>query len=252
MYQEFAGVYDAMMSEIPYDLWYERIRAYLVKHGKESGHLCELGCGTGQMTGRFCDSGYEVTGIDLSPDMLALAMENKKEEQNILYLNQDMTDFSLHKPADVILCICDSFNYLLEEEELQEMFQCVYDNLDEDGLFLFDMKTRYCYTEILGDGIRVEDEDEYTVIWDNVFDPETDINEYLLTMFIRQEDQRYERYDECHQQRAYEDAQVEALLQEAGLVLCDKFGSDMSKEPDVQEERHYFVVKKRTNGGINQ
>lgn len=244
MYQEFAGVYDAMMSEIPYDLWYERIHAYLVEQGKPDGHLCELGCGTGQMTGRFCDAGYEVTGIDLSPDMLALAMERKKEHQNILYLNQDMTDFSLHKPADVVLCICDSFNYLLEEEELLAMFRCVREAMTEDGIFLFDMKTRYCYTDILGDGIRVEDEEDYTVIWDNAFDTETDTNEYLLTMFVRQEDDRYERYDECHVQRAYDDEVVVRLLKEAGLEVCHRFGADLAQAPGKQEERCYFVAKK--------
>ncbi len=249
MYQEFAYVYDEMMSEIPYDLWYERIHSYLKEQGKTKGHVCELGCGTGQMTGRFCDDGYEVTGIDLSPDMLALAMEKKKEQQQILYLNQDMTDFSLHKLANVVLCICDSLNYLLEEEELLAMFQCVQQSLTEEGLFIFDMKTRYCYTEILGDGIRVEDEEDYTVIWDNAFDEETDTNEYLLTMFVRQKDHRYERYDECHVQRVYEDSVVLELLQKAGLVVVDRFGTDMTGEPKEREERHYYVVKKRVNGG---
>lgn len=101
MYEEFSVVYDSVMSDIPYGMWFERLHRELERRGKAGGYLCELGCGTGEMTGRFCDAGYEVTGIDLSPDMLARAMEKKEEDQQILYLNQDMRDFSLHKPADV-------------------------------------------------------------------------------------------------------------------------------------------------------
>lgn len=243
MYQKFAKVYDAMMSEIPYDRWYQQIQKYLEKLGKTGGHLCELGCGTGQMTERFGNAGYEVTGIDLSVDMLALAMQKKKENQEIVYLNQDMTDFSLHKPADVVLCICDSANYLLEPEDLSAMFRCVKENLAGDGIFLFDMKTRYCYKEILGDGVRVEDEEDYTVIWDNTFDDETDINEYVLTMFLAQEDGRYERYDECHVQRTYEDEAIMALLEQEGFHLIGLFGSDMTEPSGNQDERHYFVAK---------
>lgn len=245
MYQEFAGIYDRMMSEIPYDKWFEKLHSQLAARGKAGGHLCELGCGTGQMSGRFADAGYEVTGIDNSPDMLALAAEKKREEQNILYLNQDMTDFSLHKPADVVLCICDTMNYLLEEDELKNMFSCVRDCLTEDGIFIFDMKTEYCFSELLGDEIRVEDEEDYLVIWDNEYHREDKLNEYLMTMFVRcGDDGRYERYDECHRQRAYEVERVKELLTETDLVLTDCFGADMARTPGAEEERIYFIVEK--------
>lgn len=246
MYEEFAGIYDAMMSEIPYDMWFQKLYDFLSKNGKGAGHLCELGCGTGEMSARFARAGYEVTGIDLSPDMLALAARKTPEDVSILYLNQDMSDFSLHKPADVVLCICDSANYLLEETELFSMFRCVRECLAEDGVFLFDMKTAYCFSELLGNGIRVEDEEDYTVIWDNEYVPEEKFNEYLLTMFVRDNDSgQYERYDECHRQRAYDTEQVEQLLVKAGLTPQRCFGADMERVPGEKEERIYFVAEKK-------
>lgn len=244
MYDRFADVYDRMMSETPYDMWFERLLAYLQRQGKTCGHLCELGCGTGEMTERFADVGYEVTGIDLSPDMLALAAEKKKDRQKILYLNQDMTDFSLHKPADVVLCICDSINYLLEEDDLRDLFGCVRAVMPEDGLFLFDMKTEYCYEEILGNEIRMEDAEDYTVIWDNAYDGVSKINEYILTMFMRDPGSgQYERWDECHRQRAYSPDRIRKLLREAGLELRDCFGEDMEAVPGTTEERIYFIAQ---------
>ncbi len=245
MYDRFAGIYDAMMSEIPYEMWFERLYSYLRKQGKTGGHLCELGCGTGEMTGRFAGKGFEVTGIDLSPDMLALAAEKKKDGQRILYLNQDMTDFSLHKPADVVLCICDSINYLLSEEELFKMFCCVREVLKEDGIFLFDMKTEYCFREILGNGLRMEDEEDYTVVWENEYDPETAMNEYVLTMFIPRKDGLYERYDECHCQKAYPAERVKALLEKAGFEIRDWFGADMAAPPGAEEERIYVAASRK-------
>lgn len=242
MYEEFAGIYDRMMSEIPYDKWFQKLSRYLGQQGKESGHLCELGCGTGEMSRRFSDAGYEVTGIDLSPDMLAVAVQKQGTSRNILYLNQNMTDFSLHKPADVVLCICDSINYLLEEEELVHTFCCVRDNLTEDGIFLFDMKTEHCFSAVLGDQIRVEEEEDYMVIWDNEYDSGKKLNEYLLTMFICCEDGRYDRYDECHRQRAYTVERVQELLQKAGLKPKDCFGEDMTGPPAPEDERIYITA----------
>lgn len=243
MYQDFSGIYDLLMSEIPYDEWFAKLLGHIRKRGKNSGHVCELGCGTGEMTGRFCEAGYEVTGIDLSPDMLAIAENKRKENQNILYLNQDMTDFSLHKPADVVLCICDSLNYILTEQELLHMFQCVRDNLSEDGVFLFDVKTEYCFSEILGNETRCEDEESYTVIWDNWYDGKEKINEYMLTMFFRQEDTGlYERKDECHKQRAYSRKRLQELLLQAGFALDACLGADMESNAGESEERLYFVA----------
>lgn len=245
MYEEFSVIYDSVMSEIPYETWFDRLHSELKKRGKAQGHLCELGCGTGEMTGRFCDAGYEVTGIDCSPDMLARAMDKKREDQQILYLNQDMRDFSLHKPANVVLCICDSMNYLLTPEDLRKTFECVWGNMEDGGVFLFDMKTEYCYEELLGDEVRFEEDDTYSVIWENMYDRQQKINEYWVTMFVRREQSGlYERYDECHRQRAYSRQEVEELLSQAGFALYGCYGGELEKEPGEKEERIYFLAGK--------
>ena len=149
MYQEFALIYDAVMSEIPYDRWFEKLHACIGEYGKKAGHVCELGCGTGEMSRRFSAAGYEVTGIDLSVDMLARAMEKRQEGQELIYVNQDMSHFSLHKPADVVLCICDSMNYVLDHGDMLNLFRSVRANLADDGIFVFDLKTEYCFQNIL-------------------------------------------------------------------------------------------------------
>lgn len=244
MYEEFAVIYDSVMSEIPYDKWFDDLHGCLKRLGKDGGHICEIGCGTGEMTTRFANAGYEVTGIDLSPDMLARA-EHKKGNRKILYLNQDMADFTLHKPADVVLCICDSINYQIREEDLLATFQCVCKNLADGGIFLFDVKTEYCYEHILGDSVRFQEGSGYAVVWENAYDREKKINEYLLTMFIcRDEPGLYERHEEYHSQRMYSRNQIYQLLREAGMTLHACYGGGLEKEPGAEEERIYFVAGK--------
>lgn len=245
MYQEFAVIYDEVMSEIPYDRWFEKLHACMGEYGKEAGHVCELGCGTGEMSRRFSAVGYEVTGIDLSVDMLARAMEKREEGQKLIYVNQDMSHFSLHKPADVVLCICDSMNYVLDHGELLDLFRSVRANLADNGIFVFDLKTEYCFRTILGDRVRFEDDERYSVIWENVYDQEEKLNQYLLTMFFHQETSGlYERYDECHTQRAYSLGEINGLLRQSGLEVYACYGADFVKAPEEEDERIYFVVGK--------
>lgn len=237
MYEQFAAVYDEMMEEIPYDMWFAKFLEILEKQGITSGHVCELGCGTGEMVCRFAKAGYEVTGIDLSPDMLAKAYEKTEGMEKISYLEEDMTDFSLHKPADVILCICDSMNYLLSTEKLVSMFRCIREALAEGGVAILDMKTAYCFQKVMGNQTRVDETEEALMIWDNTYDEETRINEYLLTIFTEDtETGMYARYDECHEQRAYSEDEVKACLQEASLHLVKSWTED--------EIRTYFVIEK--------
>ena len=99
-YSNFAAVYDALMDNIPYDAWADYLHGLLVEYDIASGILAELGCGTGNITERMADFGYDMIGIDNSPAMLDIA--NEKREQNhssSLYLCQDMREFELYGTA---------------------------------------------------------------------------------------------------------------------------------------------------------
>ncbi|MGN1205703.1 MAG: class I SAM-dependent DNA methyltransferase [Eubacterium sp.] len=237
MYEQFAAIYDEMMEEIPYDEWFEKLHGILLEKGIATGHVCELGCGTGEMVRRFAEAGYEVTGIDLSPDMLAKACEKTEGLEKILYFEEDMTHFSLHKPADVVLCICDSMNYLLSVEEVRAMFGCIRSALAEGGIVIVDMKTTYCFQKVMGNQTRVDETEDALMIWDNTYEEESHINEYLLTIFT--EDKAtgmYARYDECHEQRAYSEDEIKECVKDASLHVTKSWTED-----DV---RTYFVIER--------
>ena len=122
-YTGFAQVYDTFMDNVPYDEWGEYLVSLLKKYGVEDGLVLDMGCGTGAMT-RYLDAhGYDMTGIDVSEEMLTIAKE--KSSPDILYLLQDMQEFELYGTVRAVVSICDSMNYILEPENAAECFNYI-------------------------------------------------------------------------------------------------------------------------------
>ena len=243
MYESFAQVYDTFMDNVPYDEWGEFIIRRLKEHGIEDGLVLDLGCGTGSMTEYLAEAGYDMTGIDNAEEMLQIA-QNKKLESglDILYLEQDMREFELYGTMRAIVSVCDSFNYLTREEELLETFKLVNNYLDPGGLFIFDMNTMYKYRELEGDQTFAEAREDCSFIWENTWYEEEKINEYDLTLFCRQEDGLYRRFDEVHYQRGYERETIEKLLEAAGLKLLAEYDSYTESAPGPETDRICYVA----------
>ena len=238
MYENFSSVYDHMMDHMPYDAWFAAIHRYLTDRGVTGGTICELGCGTGIMTERFAAAGYRMIGVDQSADMLALAAEKKElSGSDILYVQQSMQKLELSGPVDAMVSVCDSMNYLLQDEDVSATFSHVKKYLKPGGYFIFDMKTAYCYQNIMGNQTWVEQDDEVSYIWENFY-------EYLMTIFRRQEDSDlYERFEESHYQKAYSIEHLKELLERSGLVMAECLDESMEKEPAEDSERIYVVAK---------
>ena len=250
MYQSFARSYDSLMDNIPYDEWVEYIKGLLTKYGaepKEGRLLLELGCGTGNVTERLASFGYDMIGVDNSEDMLMIAEEKKRENSSSsLYLLQDMTDFELYGTVAAAVSICDSMNYLLEYEDLVTCFRLVNNYLDPEGVFIFDMNTKHYFRDIVGENTISEVRDDMAFIWDNSFDEEESMNYLYLTLF--QEDKEsgdgtYRRFDELHEQRAYEIDEVKKALEEAGMEFVTAFDAFTENPPMEDSERVYIIAR---------
>ena len=230
-YTGFAEVYDLFMDQVPYEKWSGRIIQILSAYGIRDGLVLDLGCGTGSMTELLAGAGYDMIGVDASEEMLELAYEKRAESgHDILYLLQDMREFELYGTVRAIVSVCDSLNYITEEEELLHVFRLVRNYLDPDGVFFFDMNTIYKYSEMLGETTIAENREKGSFIWENYYDPEEQLNQYDLTLYIRDEDDRYTRFEETHIQKAYALERVLELLQQAGMKAEQIFDSDTGKE----------------------
>ena len=240
-YTGFAQVYDTFMDNVPYDEWGAYLVSLLKKYGVKDGLVLDMGCGTGAMT-RYLDAhGYDMTGIDLSEEMLTIAKE--KSSPDILYLLQDMREFELYGTMRAAVSVCDSMNYILEEEDLLQVFSLVNNYLDPGGIFVFDLNTVYKYQEILGEQTIAEDREECSFIWDNFYDEEEMINEYDLTIFVQEDGELFRRYCETHYQRAYSLETVKTLIEKAGMEVLAIYDAFTYNKPKPDSERVYFVAR---------
>lgn len=246
MYESFAAVYDTFMDNVPYEEWSRYLIKLLRREEISDGLVLELGCGTGSMTELLAREGYDMIGVDNSADMLEIAMEKKAcSGLDILYLLQDMREFELYGTVRAVVSVCDSMNYITEEADLLEVFRLVNNYLDPGGIFIFDLNTVYKYRELLGDTTIAENREEGSFIWENSYFEEEQINEYDLTLFIRQENGLFRKYEETHYQRAYELETVKRLLKEAGLKLEAIYDAFTLEAPGGESERVYFVAREQ-------
>lgn len=159
----------------------------------------------------------------------------------ILYLLEDMRELELYGSVRAVVSVCDSMNYILEEADLREVFSRVHEYLEEDGVFIFDLNTVYKYRDLLGETTIAENREEGSFIWENYFDEESAVNEYDLTLYIREDGESYRRFEEVHYQRAYDLKTIDRLLADAGMELTAAYDA-FAKEPVRDDSERIYVV----------
>ena len=241
MYESFARVYDTFMDDVPYEEWGRCLTRLLKEQGIGDGLVLDLGCGTGAMTRLLAGSGYDMIGVDSSPDMLQIASE--KGRDGILYLQQDMREFELYGTVRAVVSVCDSLNYVTDEEDLFTVFRLVCNYLDPGGWFFFDMNTLWKYRNLLGDAVFAENREDCSYIWENSWFEDEKINEYDLTLFVRGGDGRYERFSETHYQKGYEISRIKEILGRAGLECMGIWDGYSTDKAGPRSERVLFAAR---------
>ena len=252
MYQEFAKVYDRFMQSIPSKEWADYLESIWRRHAWQPNLVLDLACGTGSVTVELAKRGYDMLGADISPDMLEIAQEKAREaSQDILFLMQDMREFELYGTVDSVISTCDSMNYMVEEEDLEQVFRLVENYLDPQGLFVFDMKTPYLYREVMGERVFADTTEDAAFIWQNYFYEEEQINEYQVTFFY-QEGAHYTRREETHYQKAYPIQTVLSLLEKSHLKIEGVYDAFTFQKPSAKSECVCFVAREQRKEKIHE
>lgn len=245
-YEALAGVYDRLNGDIDYKGIADFIEACYKRYMNEKPSLVlDLGCGTGAMTIELASRGYDMTGLDISPDMLSRAYTRAAEagQYGIMFLEGDMCDFELYGTVGSVVCCLDGINHLLEEDDVLDCFDLVHNYLDPDGLFIFDVNTPYKFRNIYADNDYVLEEDGAVCVWQNRLSEDGEQCDFHLSVFDRCEDGRYERHDGVQSERCYSEDALREMLTECGFEVVGFFGDTSFGNPVEKTERWHIVAR---------
>ncbi len=241
----FSMIYDKALDILPYD----EMRDFLIKnfkmHDTKPKSILDLGCGTGTLAILMKEAGFDITGLDLSAEMLTIATEKAMEKELFIpFINQSMSELELIGSYDVIYSFGDAINYVTEDEDLLATFKGVHKYLADDGLFIFDINSIDKFRGY-GNNSFTESEEDFFYIWENEFDEEERLNYYYVELFVRLDDEDlYERSFETHTERAYLCDEIVESLKKAGFADIKTYTDMNFSAGSKSDDRLYFICKK--------
>lgn len=244
-YETFAAVYDEIMDDSLYDKWTDFSLRQLPKGTKT---ILELACGTGIQAVRFAQEGYEVTGLDLSYEMLELAQKKAETAKVMLELAKaDMLELEGIGEFDAVTCYSDSLCYMPDQEALLRVFEGVYSVLHQGGTFLFDVHSIYQMEEVFAGYNYHENYEDFAFVWDTYEGEKEYSIVHELTFFVKDKKRGEEwfiRRDEVHEERTYPIDTYVSLLKQAGFTAVEIFADFTDEAPTKTSQRWFFKAVK--------
>lgn len=261
-YGKMAAVYDRLMDDMPYAEWVSLAQEAWNHYCIHPCHIVDLGCGTGNITMPLASSGYRITGIDISEEMLAIAAckgeiaFGKSPRSLLTWSRQDMRKWTLPDQVDSVISFCDCFSYLLKEEELLETFRRCFEGLQSGGALLFDVHTIRQFEDYMEEQPFMLDDEDVSYIWSSEYDGAKGLITHNLSLFVRKEGARgeqqkehgalplYVKITETHRQRAYRTDWILQALRQTGFVNL-LLGGDFEWGSYSEETRRLFVAAQK-------
>ena len=244
-YTRFAPLYDKLMSEdVDYNTWADYIEEIFARFGKHPKIICDLACGTGNITIPLAKRGYDMIGTDKSLQMLSLAREKaEKEGVDIMFLSQSFSELDLYGGCDAFLCMLDGFNYVLSPKLLYQIAKKIKTCfLEPDGIFIFDLSSRYKLQEYIGNNTFVYDKDGIFYVWENKFHKKYGLSDMYIN-FFEKSGGKYQRFCERHLQKAYDESEIKRIFLSAGFETVESFSPLSFDAPKSTDMRTVFVAK---------
>ena len=245
MYQAFAELYDELMDDVDYESWADYYTRLLSIYGVRNGKVCECACGTGGLTIPLYRRGFQMTGVDISREMLwEAAQKSRKQGIAMPFVQQDMRALNLHRPMDAVLATCDGVNYLLTEEDLLSFFRAAHRAIKPGGALIFDVSTPYKLQHVLCSGLMAEDRENITYMWQNTWNERQRTVSLDLVFFVREKDNQYRRIEEHQKQRVWDEKTLKENLWHAGFRAVSIYGDyTLNSSTDGNQRWHVAATR---------
>jgi SAM-dependent methyltransferase len=235
LYEKFGRFYDAVMGDRAESA--ALIHRLIQDHKPGAKTLLELACGTGAVLQHLANH-YEVSGLDISPEMLSVARMKLPEAP--LY-QTSMVTFEIDKKFDVIICVFDSINHVLSFADWRRVFRQAARHLTEDGVFLFDINTERKLQRHIQEPPWVKPFDGNLLIMD-ITDAGHGVSNWNIKVFARQTKDSYRLFEEDIQEKSFPATRIkEALLEKFEAV---KIIDPIRRRPSGRSEKLYFLCRR--------
>jgi len=249
-YAHLSKIYDQWQENNDDLKWADYIEKIVLRHcAKNKGDgtdnsllLLDLGCGTGGVAIEMAKRGYDVLGVDQSSDMLAVAKE-KESADKVQFIQQDITRMELFGTVDIMICLLDTVNHILDEKKLTRFFSLCKKYLNPNGLLIFDIATPHYFEKVLGNQLFYDIKENYTLLWQNHVDIKKSKNSSELIFFIQQDDGSYLRGEDLIKEKIYNVETIENIINTNGLNVLKKYGELSFQKPSINSKRVFFVVE---------
>jgi len=242
-YTALAQIYDELMDVVDYNNWIHYLQQIMEFYKFQPESILDLACGTGNITYRLVELGYRVWGVDISDEMLKKAERKREKTENPRFLQGDMRKFSLPEKVDMVISLYDSVNYLLTPGAVEQMAGRAKKVLRPGGLFVFDFNTRARIRKIRP-GVHLFEGSNYSCFWEDKVDLNKDRWKVELTIFLRENEDKYYRYQEVHEEQGYGKMEMVALMGKAGFIVEDVFRAYSLSSGEEDDERLYLINRK--------
>ena len=242
-YHELAKSYDRLTNDVDYEATVEFYMQILDREGLKPRTVVDLACGTGSVTEILARKGYQVTGVDMSEEMLTEAMAKVMDMENPpRFVCQKLQELRLPRAVDMAVCALDSLDYITDPADCAEAIRRTYKALNPGGIFIFDVNTPEKLRAMDGQVFLDEDDDVYCV-WRGEFDAQANICSYGMDLFQRRGEVWHRSFEE-HREYAYSAEQLVGYLKDAGFSGIEVYADRRFEDPREGEQRIYIKARK--------
>ena len=242
-YAELAKSYDRLTNDVDYQAVVAFYQEILKKENLSPRTAVDLACGTGSVALLLAKAGMNVTGVDMSAEMLCVASQKACEQElSIQFVCQKLQNLTMPRGIDLAVCALDSLDYILDPGDCQQALHRIYRAMNPGGCFIFDVNTPQKLRAMDGQVFLDEDDDVYCV-WRGEFNEQTNICTYGMDLFQRYGNVWRRSFEE-HQEYAYTEAQLRQYLKNAGFTHIRVYGDRTFEKPAENTQRIYFKCRK--------
>lgn len=242
-YHALAASYDRLTNDVDYEQTVAFYKQIMARENCMPRTAVDLACGTGSVALLLAREGMDVTGVDLSEEMLTVASQKALEqEKRTVFVCQPLQELQLPRGVDLAVCALDSLDYILDPRDCEEAIRRVYKVLNPGGIFIFDVNTPQKLRAMDGQ-VFIDEDDDVFCVWRGEFDEDRNICSYGMDLFQRQ-GSAWSRSFEEHCEYAYSQEQLTGFLKAAGFNKIKIYGDRKFEAPGQDEQRIYFSARK--------